>query len=841
MRQSDHPAGLLRELRGLSGVDDESAYVPSPMERIQELKKQTNGAVCKLPAKKALANRFVKLKRAIYDDVKSADPTESTNLKERLDQIFNAWRNPTAIRGMCNDTHSKMLVMMMDIVDVIVEHLKDRAADIVATRTRGGSRVGNQDPKQILYSDLQAIQRKTDRRICEALNNNPDLDNILKGLPLPASMVGRQFDPTRVPSDPALQRCPFCNHRGLNTVPEDDGLEERNAAQVSQYDDLMRIWNGFVQAREATNNAGEPPPSWPTNPYKNNKEMKRAPSKPSSKTLESPRLLCTCLHAFRLNEFSDVENTCISQCRQIDDDDDRHLMLVGQDPSLPVYPWENGRPTCPICRCKCNKLFYIKDIPRITLALLRPGRSALMKRGPTPQEEIGNFLGRCMHAGMQAMNDVGAIQEQHRTNDIAAGRPVSSVADVPPDVFFGAAAENAVRTADNLSSDAVQHLQDKFGRKTDVTLPDGGPFDTRRITANSNAHSRNNRIPIPGQSTNTVARGMVDRLKIDYSNLSTQFKTASLNPSNLSNAVTELGNRLFTPDANAAMVSSAEATDTNRTDEPQDDGQMFAVGLHGAMTLGQYKAQVRANSKNWALSSDGYLQPRQFGVFDSDGVKPPKNMIDPNGEDAWRLGMDEDELDAVVEKSFYESLKDHGGKCGPVKNEDGDRGGDDDLIDELDNQDPDSTRLFARHECARKSYSSKRRRKKIRGSRRIPAPAGWPFPPPTTKCGGERIFDRIMGANAQNHHSKLRKRDLSGRQVRDRVEARKTSAILIAKSNQAELVGNSIAQASGVGMSQISQYADGKLADRDGDFFSSQEALKHFKRMNTSQSSSDSE
>jgi len=72
------------------------------------------------------------------------------------------------------------------------------------------------------------------------------------------------------------------------------------------------------------------------------------------------------------------------------------------------------------------------------------------------------------------------------------------------DIFYAAAAGNIVRqSGDQLSSSALQLLQDNLGRGTNVTVPDGQSFDTNYITSNPNAHTRNNRMT---GSLNATAR-----------------------------------------------------------------------------------------------------------------------------------------------------------------------------------------------------------------------------------------------------------------------------------------------------------------------------------------------
>ena len=99
--------------------------------------------MCKLPAKKSVANRCLQRRESILDDIKLADPNKSTDLAMKMNQIFDAWRNTTVIRVLSDAIHSQMLVILIDIVDVIGEHLKSISGKLVTARTRGGSRTIN--------------------------------------------------------------------------------------------------------------------------------------------------------------------------------------------------------------------------------------------------------------------------------------------------------------------------------------------------------------------------------------------------------------------------------------------------------------------------------------------------------------------------------------------------------------------------------------------------------------------------------------------------------------------------------------------------------------------------
>ena len=88
----------------------------------------------------------------------------------------------------------------------------------------------------------------------------------------------------------------------------------------------MKLWDNYKKRLEAANNADLPKPDFPTNPFNDNKEMKRAPSEPKD---ESTRLLCVCLSSRNLNpNCFNIANGCISGCRKRPPSDTRHSMCI---------------------------------------------------------------------------------------------------------------------------------------------------------------------------------------------------------------------------------------------------------------------------------------------------------------------------------------------------------------------------------------------------------------------------------------------------------------------------------------------------------------------------------
>ena len=103
-----------------------SSYIPTSQERIFELMKSGKNKVCDLTAKKALATRCLKLHSKITKDVKLADPSRSTDIIQNMKSIFDQWKNNNTIKNMKNEGHAAVLVQLMNIVDIIDDHLKDQ-------------------------------------------------------------------------------------------------------------------------------------------------------------------------------------------------------------------------------------------------------------------------------------------------------------------------------------------------------------------------------------------------------------------------------------------------------------------------------------------------------------------------------------------------------------------------------------------------------------------------------------------------------------------------------------------------------------------------------------------
>jgi hypothetical protein len=289
---------------------------------------------------------------------------------------------------------------------------------------------------------------------------------------------------------------------------------------------------------------------------------------------------------------------------------------------------------CPVCRCPCNKLMYASDWQRIGLAQLR--KSRLGSNESTGEEQLSQFLGQTMFAAHQALRDVRHI------GDKQGWELQSQSQQFQENVFNAAAAEHVVRQSGNLGSNAIQLMQNRFGRQTTVTLPGGQQFDTNFITANSDAHVRNNRIAGASNANSGTAQlppGMTDRLNPDYSTLSEPFCQAAKNPNNFSAAVDSFRNS-FMNQPNMHSTSAVSASTAAASAAPASNAVMDSSYFDFVMTedeQAQFAMQDSLESfeqnKYARLEDHGGKMPaqKQPDLVDlcNDGNTPVPNRIDP--------------------------------------------------------------------------------------------------------------------------------------------------------------------------------------------------------------------
>ena len=142
VRQSSNPRNNLSDFQ--SGEMVGIGYAPSDEERVHELLKQGNDAVCSLPDKKALASTCLALKNDIIKDIKSVYPSSSSDLPSQKVFFFTLWKNTTVIKNSSNKQHAPFLAKLMDIISIIDGYLREQESNSNALLTRHGAQERDQ-------------------------------------------------------------------------------------------------------------------------------------------------------------------------------------------------------------------------------------------------------------------------------------------------------------------------------------------------------------------------------------------------------------------------------------------------------------------------------------------------------------------------------------------------------------------------------------------------------------------------------------------------------------------------------------------------------------------------
>lgn len=619
MRQPNNPGENLLSIRAQAGDFASLTVTITNEQRVEILQTQGKGKPWALGEKKKLAVDVLALQKKIKDDIAAIDPTNIFDMSEKFDTTVNAYRSKTHIKQMNNDSHGTVLAPFLSMAEVILHHKEESRQQSVGGRTRRAMLQNNNNdvmtPVDILYKKCVELLEEVDAAVRKKLEAEADgADKLLKGLPIEASMVGRIFDPKRQPLDPAYGKCPWCDHCCIITAEEDDDATQYNDRKQRECDHKNRIWDDFVQRRTVAVNNGEPPPDFPTNPYDNNKPMRRAPQQLTKKQLKRPRFICTCVNNSCMMEGSDDCSSCPMKCCKVGEgggDTERYGWI--QVGNIKVCQ-------CPLCLCPCNKVFYAGDFQRIGLALARKARQSTNE--VPPEQQVSQFMGQAITAGFQAVNDIEHAGERNGWN-------LPNNEQYRSGIFYAGAAENMVRqSGDQLNSSALQLLQKSLGRGTNVTLPGGHSFDTNYITSNPNAHARNNRMT---GSLNTTARtaaaqpppGMEDRLNIDYTNMNEAYRQAALDPINLSSSIENVQHRIgnhpttastssSAPSASAVTAShSGQSDDLAMTEEEQETFAMHASMEESFAQREDHGGKMPAQQKPALidLSNDGKTPP----------------------------------------------------------------------------------------------------------------------------------------------------------------------------------------------------------------------------------------
>ena len=185
--------------------------------------------MCSLPEKKAFATTCFVLKKDITADTESVDPSGSSDLTSQMEEIYSTWKSKNAIKNAGNKIHAPLLVKVIDIVSIIDDYVREQKGDSIARFTRHGAQVRDSKltDKQIFYRNIIDLKNRVDHRIRTALNDDgfDSRNYLVKGLKKDPPMIGRGFDPSRVPSDSKIWSCAYCGCDSVNFVEEDDDCE----------------------------------------------------------------------------------------------------------------------------------------------------------------------------------------------------------------------------------------------------------------------------------------------------------------------------------------------------------------------------------------------------------------------------------------------------------------------------------------------------------------------------------------------------------------------------------------------------------------------------------------
>ena len=98
-------------------------------------------------------------------------------------------------------------------------------------------KTANKSKKQQFYDDI--LQLKEDvanvayKKANESQPNNQNY--LIRGEKLDTNMVGREFDPSLIPTDPAHWNRVYCGCFSTNILPEDAGAVDRNSDTIAYY------------------------------------------------------------------------------------------------------------------------------------------------------------------------------------------------------------------------------------------------------------------------------------------------------------------------------------------------------------------------------------------------------------------------------------------------------------------------------------------------------------------------------------------------------------------------------------------------------------------------------
>jgi hypothetical protein len=514
MKQNQNPQTVMTngDAAALVSID------VSDDDRISVLSESNKDSLAKGTQKKVLVHKFVAQRQALLIDAKNIDAANSTNLHARLNTIIP--QSKTAMKTFKNHDLSTKIVELLGVCQI----LKDQYDRAGTKETRGNAKIS-------LIVELLELGEKVDQRVKDNIQNS-ESDPLLKGASLTRAQKERTFSISRVPADCANQICVFCAHFSINEPVENITVVEGNQSKIDEYHSVRDLWTRYesvlAKARAGVQTAK------PKHPQ-TGKGMTRAPRYP---VVSSPILQCLCATSKCIQEGTDLGSSCPIKCLSAE---------TGER-----YPFENGKCTCPYCDCCCSKAYNVSDAPRIGMKILQVQQNQGRHQNVPPEVATATFLSQMMGASIYSAN---VLWDKKKIDQEAANpkkKPLDAEVQQEVQHFFNADLANAlVRNGCNhdLPVESILQMTSAFGTETNVTLPSGDKYDTKRISKSQHFHARNNHL----HSANTVAtlppaKGMLDQLNIDYGSMSDTFRLAASKPN--------LASMLFSPPAASTSTTA---------------------------------------------------------------------------------------------------------------------------------------------------------------------------------------------------------------------------------------------------------------------------------------------
>ena len=382
------------------------------------------------------------------------------------------------------------------------------------------------------------------------------------------------------------------------------------------------------------------------------------------------------------------------------------------------------------------------------------------------------------------------------------------------DEFYINTAEIAARTGGQLSSAGRETLRKGFGRGTTVTLPGGDLFDTKAVTANRNAHKRNNRIPTNSGSNggrDPLLPGMVDKYQPNLRNVTDVYQSAVHANSSLAMQFLSAGvPSNASASAGAATSGMAAAVFGRKTifGHTKEDQEQWLKQETERGRARNPPTKASSSSSPIVLSDSSPRNPPTKASSSSSPIVLSDNSP-PSYADAAR-GMKRPPTKTHSNSSppSYGSNSNSGSTRWSSSSAAVGSG--------RQNQRHPTFDIFG-------NGSNKKKQKK--------------------KAGGMKICERVMAKNTEDFSLGIKKKKMSDKQKKKKKRAQVVSVKMRDMFGQGEagITGNEIAMGMGVPASQVSAYAEGNVTDRNGNLFCSQQGLAIFKNIHLSQDSSSSD